>query len=176
VTSDEQDSAAILSVAEGAERLEADPTLVSQLVGSLSRGTDAALAGYLATYLWLRVPASRRAVATELLLQMLPNPSVPGEAMEFVAQTAVLGFNGLPASVKSEVVRHFVDLGQRQDVWCARAGYSGLAKIAGFDHEIIGTIPADTLRALGNAYREMVKKGSIKRNEPLEAGLGIRFE
>jgi hypothetical protein len=55
-------------------------------------------------------------------------------------------------------------------------GDAGLAKIAAFDREIIGTISPETLRALGNAYREMVKKGSVRRNEPLEAALGIAFQ
>ena len=177
VTSDQREAAAIRSVAENASRLEADPSLVSEFVSSLSRSPDPALAGYLVMHLWMHAPVPPQPVlATELLLQMLPNPSVPGADMEFIAQVVVFHYNGLPAAVKSEVVQHFVDLGQRQDVWSARAGYAGLAKIAAFDREAVGTIRPEALTALGNIYRELVKTGSIKRNGSLEAGLGIKVQ
>jgi hypothetical protein len=126
VTSDGRESAVIRSVAEAAERLEADPALESELVGSLSGSPDPALAGYLVTHLWMHAPTPPQpALATELLLQILEGPSVPGDMMEFVAGVVVFHYSGLPAAVKSDVARRFVDLGQRQDVQCARAGTPG---------------------------------------------------
>jgi hypothetical protein len=176
VTSNDRESAAIRSVVEQAVRLKTQPERLPDLVSSLSNDPNPALAGYLTVRLATYVEPAGSLPPALLLLKMLPNPSVPGDALDFIATIVGSDCVGLPAADRATVLQRFLELAKQQDVDNARAAYTGLAKIASIDHSITDSIPPETIRAIGNNYRALVETGRLKRNQLLESGLAIKVE
>jgi len=175
VTSDEHKTEVVRSLSEKAVQLEHSPALISDLVASLPRETNLALAGYLfilTGHVALRNPE----LASSLFETMIGSPGVPPETWGEIAGFMVLDYYRLSESGKGAVVKRFTDLAQQSDSSAVRAGFRGLNKIASFDHSVSARIPPASLGGLVNAYRDLVKSGSLARNAPLETELGIKFE
>ena len=174
VTSDERREEIIRSMTEEEVLLNRSPQLVSDAVASLSQDPNPALAGYLLSRLIYRTNASQPELVCGLLLQMLPNPSVPTEILESIASELSRLYFRVSDASRADVLRRFTDLGEQTDVPSAKAAYAGLAHIATYDESVKTRIPPATLIALANVYRAMVKNGSIPRNTALETGLGVK--
>jgi len=174
VTSDERLGGVIRTLAEEAAQLDRSPELISGAVASLSTDPNPALAGLLFSRLAFRAIKQPELVGG-LLIQMLPNRSVPPEELENIAIHLALTYALLSDDGKAAALRRFTDLGEQSDVPAAKAAYAGLAHIA-THFPVRTTIPPATLMAIENNYRALIHKGSITRNKALEAGLGFKAE
>jgi hypothetical protein len=84
----------------------------------------------------------------------------------------VATYTSLEPSTQLGVITRLVELAQRPDSDGAPAAFHGLAKIANLDNGVVGMLPPASLPALGAAYRQLVKTGSIAAEPLLEQMLG----
>jgi hypothetical protein len=173
ITSDEREMGIIRSLVGSALRFRESQEAVATAVTSLSLFRDAPMAGYLSMYLTMGKAQSPIDVTAALLGELLANPSVPAARADWIADFLVLDYRALSEGGKAGLVRRFADLGQGSDMALARAAFTGLARIAGFDRSVAAMIPEPVLNGLKSAYRESVAKGRVPRDEALERGLGI---
>jgi hypothetical protein len=176
VTSAPREAELIRALVAEAVRLRASPGLVSGMVASLPLNPNPALAGYLTSYLSYGSRFPEQELASNLLLEMVRNSTIPGSQMESVVSRVTVLYSQFSEAGKVSIVQRLVKLGLQPDRNIAQAGYSGLADIGRFEHSIAAMIPATMVEELGNAYRSMVRKGSVPRNRTLEAELGIKLE
>jgi hypothetical protein len=176
VISRERESSIVQALTEEHRRLDTVPNRISDLVISLERRPNPALAGYLFAYLEF---SSTRPLDYDrdstLLLQMAGNPSVPNSRWMELVDSAIVRYAGASLPTRAAFVQRLAELGQQPDVQAAMASYHGLGKIAGVDPSVKGLLSSNALEGLRNAYRAMVKKGTIRRDAALESGFAIDY-
>jgi hypothetical protein len=171
VTSSERDSMIIRSLADDARRLRESPERVSGMVASLSGNANPPLAGCLFSYLVFgKIPHSKDLIAA-LYSDLLP--SLLGPTDQALASGFLVAlYTSLEPSTRVGVITSLVELAQHRDSDSAQAGFHGLAEIATLDNGVEGMLPPASLPALGDAYRQLVKTGSIAAEPLLEQMLG----
>jgi hypothetical protein len=172
VTSSERDSMIIRSLADDARRLRESPERISDMVASLSGNANPALAGYLFFHLTHGKANYSRDLAATLLSDLLASLLNPMDLDLASAGFLPSTYPALEPSTQVGVVTRLVELAQRPDSDGARAAFEGLAKIASLDNGVVGMLPPASLPALGDAYRQLVKTGSIAAEPLLEQMLG----
>jgi hypothetical protein len=176
VTSDEHCSAIIRTLVADAAHLETVPDGISSTVASLARDPNPALAGYLYAHLTRREIVDKPELECALLLQMVGSPSVPPEAWTEIALEARTQYHRLSTTGKTTLGRRFLQLCQDPDKRIAAASFKALAGMGSFDDPAWQSIEPSSIQKFTTVYRALVMKGAIPRNQPLEAGLGIKYE
>jgi hypothetical protein len=172
VTSSERDSRIIRSLADDARRLRESPERISDMVASLSGNANPALAGYLFFHLAYGKANYSRDLTATLLSNLLASLVGPMDLDLASAGFLPSTYPALEPSTQVGVITRLVELAQRPEPDGARAAFEGLAKIASLDDGVVGMLPPASLPRLGDAYRQLVKTGSIAAEPLLEQMLG----
>lgn len=179
ITSSDREAGIIRSLTEQTALLEKSPLRIYDAVASLSQTVNPALGGYLVGILNLSNTLLKhytRDQLADLSLQMLANPGLPPHTAQEFALSLVIHYKGLTSDRRMEIVQRLTELAQQQEQYTAIAGFDGLTRIMSFDDSVKAGMPETTLDALATAYRALVRKGSMRRNQDWETRLGIPYE
>jgi hypothetical protein len=151
VTSNKREMDIIRSLTEEGPPPEGSPELISETVASLSLTPNPALARYI--YMYLKFP--KTCIATDhwadLFLQLIQNPSVPGDRWDEIAVWLVSCRDNLSSAGRSTLVSRLRELGQQGDAITGPIGVAGLAEIASHDGSVeIGISPATPAKLRGS--------------------------
>jgi hypothetical protein len=169
VTSNERTAHIIDMLAGTANRLRVSPEDIAGKVASLSSEPDPALAGYLFVYITRHEVSTNPDLGARLLGLMIRSSSVPPRARGEIIRYYASDFAFLSANGRAELIERLTALALDSDAMSAVPAIRSLSGLARDSSSTRAMLSTFTIDAVARAYNFWIKKGSMRRDEGIEA-------